>query len=161
MKTHEFRFEIEEWQPGDLPESDQLLLQKALVAAQNAYAPYSEFGVGAAVLLEDGSIIIGNNQENAAYPSGMCAERVAFFHVGAVQSDKKIIAVAVRASSAKYKTDQPIAPCGGCLQVMLESEKRQGSPIKLLTAGSSGPVYQVKTIGNLLPFQFDLLKLKS
>lgn len=161
MKTHEFRFQLEEWQTQDLPESDQILLQKALFAAQNAYAPYSEFGVGAAVLLDDGSIVIGNNQENAAYPSGMCAERVAFFHIGAVHTTRKIVAVAVRASSTKYKTDQPIAPCGGCLQVMLESEKRQGSPIRLLTAGSSGPVYQVKSVGNLLPFQFDLLKLKS
>lgn len=160
MKTHEFRFQIEEWLTEDLPETDQQLLEKALFAAQTAYAPYSEFGVGAALLLDDGSIVMGNNQENAAYPSGLCAERVAFFHVGAVYPGKKVLAVAVRASSPKYKTDQPIAPCGGCLQVMLESEKRQKSPIRLLTAGSSGPVFVVKTIGNLLPFQFDLLKLK-
>jgi cytidine deaminase len=160
MKTLEFQLKIEEYQQQELPKEDQQLLENALEAAKMAYAPYSEFGVGAAIILEDGTVITGNNQENATYPSGLCAERVAFFHAGAVHPGKRIVAIAVRASSLKYKTDQPIAPCGGCLQVMLESEKLQGSPIRLLTAGSSGSVYTVSSVGHLLPFQFDLLKLK-
>lgn len=131
------------------------LLKKALEAASNAYAPYSQFSVGAALLLDNGEIILGNNQENGAYPSGLCAERVAFFWKGANRKEQKIVMVAIRAISSVVDTTHPITPCGSCRQVMLEYELNQAEPIILLMQGSSGQIYKMKGIKNLLPLYFN------
>ena len=106
----------------ELPEEVQGLMQQAIEIRKNAYAPYSNFNVGAAILLEDGKIITGNNQENAAYPSGLCAERVAIFYASSQHPNKKIIAVAVSANSKGLKVNIPVPPCGACRQAMAEYE---------------------------------------
>ena len=105
----------------ELDVTDARLLQAALDSASKAYAPYSRFRVGAAILLEDGSVVCGNNQENASYPQGMCAERVALFSASAQFPEKRIIALALVAESS----EMPLSPCGGCRQVLLEYEQKQ------------------------------------
>lgn len=139
----------------DLDSSFQTLLQAAKNAVRQAYAPYSGFSVGVALLLEDGTIIHGNNQENAAYPSGLCAERVAFFWAGANHPGIKIVAAAITALSDKVATDHPITPCGACRQSMLEYELNQKSDITLIMQGSSGSIYQVDAVKQLLPLYFN------
>lgn len=139
---------------NELPTEDKKLIKKAFEALQKAYAPYSSFRVGAAVLLENGQIIQGNNQENAAYPSGLCAERVAVFYAGAQWPGVKILKLAVAASSGLAAGDLPVPPCGACRQSVLEYEVKQNEPIEILFTGASGPV--VKSIGMqaLLPMAF-------
>lgn len=139
---------------------DQQLLIAAREALQGAYAPYSHFKVGCALLLEDGTIVKGSNQENGAYPSGLCAERVAFFWVGANHPDKRIIAVAITASSDQISTDHPITPCGACRQSMLEYELNQTEPIQLIMQGSSGGIILVESVKSLLPLFFSEQGLK-
>lgn len=138
-----------------LNNEDKTLLEAAHEAADKAYAPYSQFYVGAALRLDDGSIIIGNNQENAAYPSGLCAERVAIFAAGATKPNNKIVSLAVTAHSKNNPLTNPIPPCGGCRQVISESEYRFKHPIRLILQGQSGPVVVVEKAGDLLPFSFD------
>ncbi len=140
---------------SELPAQISLLMQKAVEARKNAYAPYSEFRVGAALLLEDGSVVIGSNQENAAYPSGLCAERVAVFQSGALHPGKTIAALAISAGSDRAETDMPIPPCGACRQSIAEYESRQQDPIPIYFMGESGPVYKSDSLANLLPFTFD------
>ncbi|GIV44228.1 MAG: cytidine deaminase [Bacteroidia bacterium] len=150
-------YEVYEW--GELSLEEQLLLSKALEATHHAYAPYSHFYVGAAVQLSDGSIILGNNQENAAYPSGICAERNALFHVGALGKGKEIISIAIRARTDSLILNQPIFPCGACRQVMLEYEQMCQRPIKVLMQGETGKVLIAKGIENfLLPLVFRLIQ---
>ena len=139
---------------SDLPENEQVLLQRAHEARSRAYAPYSRFSVGAALILEDGTIIEGNNQENAAYPSGLCAERVAIFWTGANHPGKKIIAMAITASSDLFASDKPIAPCGACRQAMLEYELNQKEPIQLIMQGGDGDIIKMDGVKNLLPIYF-------
>ena len=103
---------------AELPQDIQSLMEKAIEIRKNAYAPYSRFRVGAALLLDNGKIVLGSNQENAAYPSGLCAERVAIFQAGAVYPDAKIIKMAITAASDTNKTTTPIPPCGGCRQTI-------------------------------------------
>ncbi|MEZ4800470.1 MAG: cytidine deaminase [Flavobacteriales bacterium] len=140
---------------SDLSPTDQNLLSAAKEAVESAYAPYSQFSVGAALLLEDGTIIKGNNQENAAYPSGLCAERVAFFWAGANHPGKKIVSVAITAKSDVVKTDHPITPCGACRQSMLEYELNQKSDITILMQGTSGMIYKMIGVKQLLPLYFN------
>jgi cytidine deaminase len=137
------------------------LLRKAGEAAKNAYSPYSQFSVGAALILDNDEIVLGNNQENGAYPSGLCAERVAFFWKGANRKDSIIRMVAIRADSALIDTSHPIAPCGACRQVMLEYELNQQEEIVLLMQGSAGVIYKMKGIKNLLPLYFNEAGLKK
>lgn len=142
--------------PADLPEDEQALLNDALEAAQHAYAPHSGFNVGCAVLLEGGEVLTGNNQENLAYPSGLCAERVALYHVGSLGKASKIRKIAVRAFSDQLKVDQPVTPCGACRQVMWEYEQLAEREVIVLMQGNEGPVLKVKGVSrNLLPFAFD------
>lgn len=141
---------------SDLSSEELLLLSKALAATEIAYAPYSEFYVGAALELEDGTYVLGCNQENAAYPSGLCAERVAFFAAGAQNPGKKIKKLAIRIRSDKHHAEQPGVPCGACLQVMREVEKRQQQPIEVFLQGSSDVVWKADGLHNFLPFSFDL-----
>jgi len=152
---------IEEYaDANELSAEDQELLRSARKAGESAYAPYSSFHVGAAVRLENGTIHIGNNQENVAYPSGLCAERVALFHVGAVYPEIAVTSIAITCSSTRFSVDQPLSPCGSCRQVMAESERRYGKPMRILLAGETGSVYVISGIKDLLPLSFEAEALK-
>jgi cytidine deaminase len=141
----------------ELDETDVHLLKTALDSAANAYAPYSRFRVGAAILLEDGSVVCGNNQENASYPQGMCAERVALFSAAAQFPEKRILTLALVAE----KSEMPLSPCGGCRQVLLEYEQRQDSPIRLLMGAADGSVIVLQHSADLLPFSFSKENLNA
>jgi cytidine deaminase len=131
------------------------LMNKAIEAKQNAYAPYSKFKVGAAMLLEDGTIITGNNQENAAYPSGMCAERVAIWKVSSEFPNKKILKLAISASSSTQILKEPVAPCGACRQTLSEYEIKQKDKIEVYFMGEVGEIIQTESVLDLLPIAFD------
>ncbi len=145
----------------ELSSIDNNLMLAAIEARENAYAPYSDFKVGAAVLLENGKIVLGNNQENAAYPSGLCAERVAIFYAGANFPNVKIQSIAISASSINYILETPVAPCGSCRQSMLEYETKQNQPISLLMMGKKGEVLKCNSISEILPLAFDSSYLTS
>lgn len=138
----------------ELPEQDKLLVEKAYQIAENAYAPYSQFHVGASVLLEDGTIVLGSNQENAAFPSGTCAERTALFYTGANFPDKKILKIVIVAKGEFADFDNILSPCGACRQVMLESEQRQNKPIEVILVSQNKKTILLKSVKNLLPFAF-------
>ena len=140
---------------AELSQNDQKLLQDAAAARESAYAPYSKFKVGAAVLLENGEVVIGNNQENASYPSGLCAERVAIFHAGAKHPGVTIKSVAISASSSKHEVEEPAAPCGNCRQSIIEYEQKQNSPISLLLRSEKGPIYKCSSVADILPLAFN------
>ncbi len=162
MNTKEIKIKITEYlATSELPEEDQKLLQQAAKSASRSYAPYSEFHVGAAVLLENGEIICGSNQENAAYPAGLCAERVALFYANSQYPGVKVKALAVTAHADHFIIDKPISPCGTCRQVIAETESRQQRKIKILMQGESGPVNMTEGIENLLPLTFYEEKLKK
>lgn len=134
---------------------DQELLKKAKKIAGDAYAPYSGFRVGAALLLHSGEVILGSNQENASYPSGLCAERVAVFQKGTRFPEAVIEVLAVVAISPGKDLKIPAAPCGNCRQSLLEYEHRQKSPIRILLQADSGMVYECPSVSALLPLGFD------
>jgi len=133
----------------------QELMSKASDARNNAYAPYSKFHVGAAILLDNGEIVTGNNQENASYPSGLCAERTAIYYAGAKFPDVKILKMAIIAGSIKNTTSKPIPPCGACRQAIAEYEIKQESPIEIYFMGETGKVVKSNSLANLLPLLFD------
>jgi cytidine deaminase len=137
---------------AELPEESRELAQAALSAAGNAYAPYSKFHVGAAVRLENGVMITANNQENAAYPSGLCAERVALFYAGATYPGIAVRTLAIAAQTGGRQVDM-ITPCGACRQVLLETENRYGRPMDILLCGAE-QVYIVSGAASLLPLSF-------
>jgi cytidine deaminase len=139
----------------ELPTDVQKLMEQAVEVRKRAYAPYSKFRVGAALLLNNGQTVLGSNQENAAYPSGLCAERVAIFQAGAIYPDAKILKMAITAASDSNKTIAPIPPCGGCRQSIAEYETRQDSPIEIYFMGEIGDIYKSDSLKNLLPFMFD------
>ncbi|TMM29131.1 cytidine deaminase [Polaribacter aestuariivivens] len=139
----------------ELPSDDKMLMEKAIEARKNAYAPYSKFNVGAALLLENNKIILGNNQENAAYPSGMCAERVAIWNAGSHYPGVKIKKLAITASSTISKVDKPVGPCGACRQTLSEFEINQKQPFEVLFMGEVGEVIKTESLLSLLPFSFD------
>ena len=138
-----------------LPSDIQNLMTQAVVIRKKAYAPYSKFRVGAALLLDNGKIVLGSNQENAAYPSGLCAERVAVFQAGALYPDVKILQMAITAASDTNSTTAPIPPCGSCRQSIAEYEIKQDYPIEIYFMGEIGPIYKSASLQNLLPFMFD------
>ena len=140
---------------AELPQDVQSLMEQAVEIRKKAYAPYSKFRVGAALLLDNGKVVLGSNQENAAYPSGLCAERVAIFQSGAIYPEAKIVKMAVSAASDTNKTTTPIPPCGACRQSISEYEFKQDYPIEIYFMGESGEVYLSKSISNLLPLTFD------
>lgn len=140
---------------SDLPTAIQNLMNKAHQARENAYAPYSLFKVGAAILMDSGKIITGNNQENAAFPSGLCAERVAAFSAGSQFPNEIFKAMALTAGSVKHKTISPIPPCGACRQSLAEYEVNQGTPISIYFMGESGKVVKANSVKDLLPLIFD------
>lgn len=139
----------------ELPAAVNELMIKAIEAKQNAYAPYSRFKVGAAMLLEDGSIITGNNQENAAYPSGMCAERVAIWKASSEFPNKKILKLAISASSSSQILKEPVAPCGACRQTLSEYEIKQKDKIEVYFMGEEGEIIKTESVLDLLPIAFD------
>jgi len=139
----------------ELPSAIQDLMSKAAEARDNAYAPYSKFNVGAALLLDNGEVVIGSNQENASYPSGLCAERTAIYYKGARYPDAKILIMAIIAGSKINKTTEPIPPCGACRQAIVEYEINQESPIEIYFMGETGKVVKSNSIKNLLPLVFD------
>lgn len=138
----------------ELPVDDRRLMDMAVVARSNAYAPYSKFKVGAAVLLNNGETVIGNNQENASFPSGLCAERVAVFQAGAKYPGIPVVAVAISAASGNHEVQVPAAPCGNCRQALYEYEQRYSTPIKVLMMGETGEVFKCDRIADLLPLAF-------
>ena len=164
MKRITKDFTFTEYLVSELSGTDKVLYQKALDASGRAYAPYSRFQVGAAALLENGEVITGCNQENAAYPSGLCAERVALFGAGAAWPDVPVfgagaawpdvpvVALAIIACQGGQIKEQ-IAPCGACCQVMLETEQRSGRPMRILLCGSEY-VRVLDSVSTLLPFSF-------
>jgi cytidine deaminase len=139
----------------ELPSEVQELMNEAVAIRKKAYAPYSRFRVGAALLLDNGKIVLGSNQENAAYPSGLCAERTAVFHAGAVYPDAKILKMAISAASDTNTTTAPIPPCGACRQSIAEYEFKQDLPIEIYFMGETGAIYKSDSLKNLLPFMFD------
>lgn len=139
----------------ELFSEDRMLMNKAIQARKNAYAPYSKFSVGAAILLENKEIICGNNQENAAYPSGMCAERVAVWKAGSEYPNVKIIKIAITASSSITKVDKPVGPCGACRQSLSEYEIKQKQHFEILFMGETGQIIKTTSLQSLLPFSFD------
>jgi cytidine deaminase len=153
-KTLEIPYE-ELFSEKELSTEEQTLLEKAVETAKNSYSPYSKFHVGAAVLLENGEIILGNNQENAAYPTGLCAERVAFFYSGATYPEVPIKTVAITAYSDQISVNNPVPPCGDCRQAMIEYEERFKKNIRIILRGSKGKVLVFNRVADLLPFNFD------
>lgn len=143
---------------ADMSSDDLLLLNKAREIAKNAHAPYSNFKVGAAVLLDNGTIITGSNQENAAYPSGTCAERTAVFYASAHYPANKIKVIAVIADNLKQL--DPVTPCGSCRQALAEYEIKFKEPIRVIMGSVSGKVFIVKSIESLLPLMFNKDHLK-
>ncbi len=146
----------------ELPEEDKKLVTQAQQSVMSAYAPYSRFSVGAAVLLENGKVMLGNNQENASYPIGLCAERVAVFAAAANYPRVKMKAIAITALSKQFLIDKPITPCGACRQAIAEYEHRYQNPIRLIMVGETGKVLVADSIKHFLPYQFngDDLKVK-
>lgn len=138
----------------------QELMKSAVIAREKAYTPYSQFQVGAAILLENGKIITGSNQENASYPSGLCAERTAIFYTGAKYPHETIKSIAITASAIYKDNTEPVPPCGACRQAIAEYEQKQKSPIAVYFMGKSGAVKMVTSLLSLLPLAFseDYLK---
>jgi cytidine deaminase len=155
MTVKEISIPYEEFDhPGELPENDTVLIKLAEDAAMKAYAPYSGFMVGCAVRLKSGIHIVGNNQENAAYPSGLCAERTALFYASAEHPADIIETLAITAMRDGQFLHIPVFPCGSCRQVMVEYESRQHKPIRIILAGQSR-IMVVNSARELLPFAFD------
>jgi len=144
---------------SELKQELKVLVDKARTATGQAYAPYSNFKVGAAVALDDGSIHVGANQENAAYPSGLCAERVLLNYVHSNFPKKKPVALAIAAQNQAGFTKEPVVPCGSCLQVMSELEKSWEVDLPVYLVGEEG-IIEVKGVQNFLPFFFSGSLLK-
>ncbi len=145
---------------NELSDKQQQLLEKAKEQVHKAYAPYSEFQVGAAVELENGEIFAGSNQENAAYPSGLCAERVALFFANAQYPDVPVKCMAIAAHTKGEFLASPITPCGSCRQVLLESEMRFDTDMEILLYGTT-EIIQLKNVKQLLPLCFEKSNLKK
>lgn len=161
MRKKNISIEIEEYDsPEQLSEQDRELLEYAKKAVHHSYAPYSGFHVGASARLQHGEIISGGNQENTAYPSGLCAERVALFQAKSRYPDAAIVSLAITAKTDRFDIDHPVTPCGACRQVIAEVQSRQSGSIRIIMQGAHGPVYVSEGIENLLPLMFKEDKLK-
>lgn len=156
MKEIEIKSVIQVYdQLEELPEDIQQLMQQSFAIRDKAYAPYSDFLVGAALLLENNEIVLGNNQENACYPSGLCAERTAIYYAGANFPDVAISKMALSAKSKKHLVVTPVPPCGACRQAIAEYERKQNKPIEIYFMGETGKVVKSYSLSNLLPLIFD------
>lgn len=139
---------------SELLENDRALLLKAKEALTYSYSPYSQFKVGAAVRLTNGEVLLGSNQENASFPAGICAERSAIYNAAHQFKDMAIESIAITVLSMEFEVKSPIAPCGVCRQVLLETELKQKSDIKIILQGSTGAVYTLSNASSLLPLYF-------
>jgi len=156
MKKRNIAFEVAVYNNlEELSKQDANLMQKAILARKDAYAPYSGFKVGAALLLANNEVVIGSNQENASYPAGLCAERVAIFSAGANFPGISVVSIAITAKSSNHLVDKPVAPCGSCRQVIAEYEFKQKKPIELLLMGESGEVIKCSSLADILPLGFN------
>ena len=154
-KTLKIELNLERFEDAEeLPQDIQDLFKAAVEAREIAYAPYSNFYVGAALLLKNGVVIKGNNQENAAYPSGLCAERTAIYYAGANYPDVEIVRMVISAKAKGKETALPIPPCGACRQALAEYEVKQAKPIEIYFRGGSGPILKSSSVENLLPLLF-------
>ena len=153
MKNIEIKTNIQFCQLDELPQDEQDLVKAAIKATDNSYAKYSNFHVGAALLLNDGSVVIGANQENAVFPLGLCAERTAIFAAQSHFPEKSILKLAIAARNHAGLMDNPVSPCGSCRQVILEMEDRYDQAIRILLYGKKG-VYAIDSIKDLLPLSF-------
>ncbi len=161
MISKEIKIAFEDYATiGDLNTADRDLCLEAVKALSGSHSPYSKFRVGAAMRLQSGKIIYGSNQENVAYPSGLCAERVALFHWGANHSDDPIISMAVTAHTDSFPLLMPVTPCGSCLQVLAEYEKKQESQIEVMLYCQNGQIWKTRGIQSFLPFLFFEDRLK-
>lgn len=160
MEEHEISITYTELESiEELDAVDRNLLLRAIGACDNAYAPYSSFKVGAALLLENGEIVCGSNQENAAYPSGLCAERVAMFAASAEYPGVAFTAIAITAKAKGFVINYPVSPCGACRQVMAEYENTGKKPLRVILKGESGKIIIIKNSTNLLPLAFSSTNL--
>lgn len=155
MKELKFESKLYEYaNEAALDKKHKELLHIAKQNLKNSYSPYSKFKVACAVLLDNGEIITGTNQENIAYPSGLCAERVALFTAGAKYPDSKPTMLAITAKSEKGIVNQPPTSCGACLQVMTETEMRFKQPMTIILSGEEGAVYVAEGVKTFMPWQF-------
>ena len=156
MKKQKIEIELEVFEAlSKLPIDIQELMNKAQQARENAYAPYSHFRVGVALRLSSGVIVTGNNQENAAFPSGLCAERVAVFNAGANFPNETITDLAITVRAESHEVAEAIAPCGACRQSLAEYEQKQKTPIAIYFMGETGDIIKVASVMDLLPLGFD------
>ncbi len=158
-KKIEFAYEVYE-DSSELSEQDAWLLNEARSVTEQAYAPYSNFHVGAVAMLANGEVVAGTNQENASYPVGTCAERVLLGTAATLHTNIPIQTMAISYNSEEVKSDHPISPCGMCRQALLEYETRLKEPIRLILGGMEGRVFIIKSAGLLLPFAFTKSELK-
>lgn len=138
----------------ELNEKDRMLCELSEQALATSYSPYSKFRVGTAIRLASGETILGSNQENVAYPSGLCAERVALFSIGSSRPNAIIESMAITAQTDAFEILKPVTSCGGCLQVMAEFERKQNSPIEVIFYCLNGEILKVHSVKSLLPFAF-------
>ena len=156
MKERKFEFQYEVYDDiSELTEKDAWLLSEARTVTEQAYAPYSNFHVGAVAILTNGEIVAGTNQENASYPVGICAERVLLGNAATLYPNIHIETIAISYNSEEIKSDHPISPCGMCRQALLEYETRLKKPIRLILGGMEGKIQIIKTASLLLPFAFN------
>lgn len=155
MKKIILSSEIEELSPEELDHVEQTLLSRAQSVAKMAYSPYSDFNVGAAVLLENGEILQSSNQENVSFPAGSCAERLVLGYAGANYPDSAPVMLAIVAKRAAEETWAEVSPCGICRQTINEAEKRFGKPVTLLVLKANGNILRIKGIAHLLPLKFN------
>ncbi|MDR1729751.1 MAG: cytidine deaminase [Prevotellaceae bacterium] len=155
MKQYKLTYTVSVLSWAELPDEAKKAIEAAKAASEKAYAPYSHFQVGSAVLLADGTMVTGNNQENASYPNGLCAERIAVFSANSLYPEQAIKILAIAAQSRGEFQQKPVTPCGSCRQVLLESEKRYGREIEYYFYGTE-EIYYVKGTEMLLPLSFSL-----
>ena len=155
MTNKEIKIAYQEYDSlSELNPEDFTLATAAIEAVESSYAPYSNFNVGAAVMYEDGGIVKGSNQENAAYPSGICAERTALFYASASRPNKAMAALAIAASQENGLLETPVTPCGACRQVMAQYQLKSGIPMRILLVGAH-KIWEFAKVDDLLPFTFD------
>ena len=160
MKENKFEFQYKVYDDiSELNETDARLLKEARSITKQAYAPYSNFHVGAVAMLANGKIVSGTNQENASFPVGICAERVLLGIAATQHPNVAIESIAVSYNSEHVKTDHPISPCGMCRQALVEYETRLSKPIRLILSGQQGKVFVINSVNSLLPFAFNSSEL--
>jgi cytidine deaminase len=161
MKQENYQFSFDVYDSiNELDEADAWLLREAQEVTALAYAPYSNFHVGAVAKLDNGEIVAGSNQENASYPVGICAERVLLGNISSLYPKVPVESIAISYQSETSASDHPIAPCGMCRQSLLEYEIRMNRPIRLILGGMEGKIYVIPTATMLLPFTFTNEDLK-